>query len=332
MDPFSESADELFEEASLSEIGTKIQNGIKKIIAKIKKLYADLKDKFAAAKYAHILKSKAASSTRQIRYNMRDREITKAVKELMAASNKSCVSVKKLEQAYIRGKITTEQLYDRIDVIATDLEREIDRIMDSPYGRSVQHKLEDTYACDRVQSYCQKLLNYQQKTCEELRKSIEAEEARLLHEAAELERAKAELAAEAKRKASVKYKLAQWYARTNKKVLGSVVAAIGAAAAISAFAVKLGLNKKSKAINESAEDDMFDESSYDDLTDPFGFSENDFMEEADDDFGEFDEFLESYDLVDDDEFDAFLESSEDDSFDFEEPVLGNEIDAIFGLA
>jgi hypothetical protein len=353
VDPFSESADELFEESSLSDIGSKISNAIKKLIEKIKKLYDDVKAKFEVAKLKAVLTCKAASSNRQIKYNMKDKDISKRTKEITIAWNKYTIQIKKIEQAYTRGKLTSDQANDQIDIANVDLEKEVERIDTSPYGQNANMKLWNPYTANQVRSYCMKLSNFQEKTLTALKKSIDTEMYRLEKEAAELERAQAqaaaELAAEAKRKASFKYKVSQAYARANKKVLGSVVGVIGLASAIGAFAAQLKLNSgNGKAVHESAEDEISSE------VDPFAeaadvataFENDSFMEETAEASEEHDDaYLEAVEAAlafergeDLDSGESFAEGA-DESFDddslftesAEEAILDDEMDDLFDL-
>lgn len=341
IDPFSESSEDIFGtddeafEESASDVAGKISAAIKKLIEKIKQMYTELKKKMEVAKLKAILGSSAAKSTIQIRFSMRDKDIAKQINMIEKCENKYTVGLKKIEQKYVSGKMSTDEMYDAIDKLDRDFYEQVDHIYNTNASiKAEAAKRTDMYNAREVKSYCEKLILMQTNVNKTLWNSIEKETSRLEREAAELERAKAE---EAKRQASIKYKLAQAYARANKKALGTATAIISVVATITAFGLKL--KSKSTNVNESAED-VFDPS----LSDFFEESgvENEFMEAASEELEkEYDqEYLEHVEAVlahdYDVDLDSFGESSDDifgsdDEF-FTEGAGNKEISAYYKAA
>lgn len=341
IDPFSESSEDIFGtddeafEESASDVAGKISAAIKKLIEKIKQMYTELKKKMEVAKLKAILGSSAAKSTIQIRFNMRDKDIAKQINMIEKCENKYTVGLKKIEQKYVSGKMSTDEMYDAVDKLDRDYNEQLDHIYSTNASiKAEATKRTDMYNAREVKSYCEKLILMQNNVNKTLWNSIDKETSRLEREAAELERAKAE---EAKRQASIKYKLAQAYARANKKALGTATAIISVVATITAFGLKL--KSKSTNVNESAED-VFDPS----LNDFFEESgvENEFMEAASEELEkEYDqEYLEHVEAVlahdYDVDLDSFGESSDnifgsDDEF-FTEGAGNKEISAYYKAA
>lgn len=283
---------------TMNAVMGRVSAAIQKIIEKIKEMYKDVRERLEIAKIKAILNAKGAKSSIMIKFHFRDKEITKYVNQLIKLSNVVTVEGKKIEQQFLRGRITFEEAGSQINEVTEKFFSEVEDVENSWDGKIAQEKIGDantSYTAQRITEYLKKLTNYQEQVLTAACKNILAEEDRLLKEAKELEKlaakkkkeeeeaakAAAEEAAKVSKgeKASFKSKLAAAYAKVNKKMVAAIVSII----AITATVCHFGSQYKSAPADTTESVDDIDDL-FDDLTD--------YSESWDDDYDGYDSSLE----------------------------------------
>lgn len=230
MEPFEESAKE------------KISEVIEKIIKAIKDAYQALKDKVDRAKLNKILNSELAKSEKVVKFKVKDKAIVKAVDAELKIRNKTVIAVKKVEQDFVRGKISYEEAMAKIDDIGDSCIADINDVYIKHTEASVKLDVNPYRMC-QVRDYTLKLVKYQNDVMDRCQKSIEEEENRILKEVKDLEKAtpynEAADPVDATKNTSAmlrfKRKLATVFGRVDKATMNKIASTIAIASCLAVF-------------------------------------------------------------------------------------------------
>ena len=231
---------DLYEESG--SIKEKVSEVIEKIIKAIKDAYQAIKDKVDRAKLKKILNSELAKSEKMIKFKVNDKAIVKAVDAELKIRNKAIVAVKKVEQDFVRGKISYEDATAKVEDIYTSTNADITDI----YTKHMEGyaKLQaNEYRMSQIRTYTLKLMDYQDNILARCQKNIEAEEARILKEVKELEKASpyneaADPVDSTKNTSTMlrfKRKLATVFGRIDKSTANKIASTIAIASCIAVF-------------------------------------------------------------------------------------------------
>mgnify|MGYP006918726551 FL=1 len=253
---------DLYEESG--SIKEKVSEIIEKIIKAIKDAYQAIKDKVDRAKLKKILNSELAKSEKMIKFKVNDKAIVKAVDAELKIRNKAVVAVKKVEQDFVRGKISYEDATAKVEDIYTATNADVADIYTKHMAGYVKLQANE-YRMSQIRTYTLKLMDYQDNILARCQKNIEAEEARILKEVKELEKAspynEAADPVDATKNTSAmlrfKRKLATVFGRIDKSTANKIASTIAIASCIAVFH-NYDKHYRATHSNDSNKGSMFD--------------------------------------------------------------------------